>query len=185
MSLIVTNNKTLGKRALIFIRQADGPTTYTTEDDLTIIKDSKNHVVGVNVDNYREHFIAQEGVHSLNKEQIHWLRQLGINLPRKPWFIIGKVISREEHPKSSKLFVLKVKTDRELQIVTNSLNSLPKKHVVVANVGAILPSGVEIKESKVMGVLSQGMLCGSETLGKGKSEGVLIVNGTPGDEYFL
>ena len=36
-----------------------------------------------------------------------------------------------------------------------------------------------------MGIESQGMLCGGETLGKEKTDGILLVSGNNGDEYIL
>lgn len=185
MSLIITNNKTLKDTAIISIKHIDGEVKENIKGDLTLLE-VNGEVAGINVFNYTKYFKAEEGAHTLNKEQIEAIAKLGYNIEddRKS-FVIGEVIEREVHPKSERLFILKVKADKELQIVTNAANAELGKQVVVANVGTVLPSGTPIKLGKVMGIESQGMLCGGETLGKEITEGVLIVSGNNGDEYIL
>lgn len=185
MSLIITNNNTLESKAIIFLKSKTGKIKTESKGDLTIIY-SDNEPVGLNIFNYSKYFEAQEGAHTLNDVQKEAISKLGFNFANDfSFFTVGEVISREVHPKSDRLFVLKVQTEQELQIVTNSTNSLVGTKVVVARVGAILPSGMDITFSKVMGVPSEGMLCGGETLGKGQTEGVLLVEGNPGAEYIL
>ena len=184
MSLIITNKETLKNVAIILISATQGEKTIETNGDFTKIYVG-NKLVGANIFNPENYFEVKEGVHTLNDEQISVLKNNNIEFDFNSHFSIGEVISREVHPKSEKLFLLKVQTEVELQIVTNSLNSLVGSKVVVARLGAILPSGLEIVLSKVMGVESQGMLCGGETLGLEKTEGVLIVNGNNGDNFIL
>lgn len=185
MSLIISNKKTMGDTAVVLIGHYSEEKNIKQQGDLTIIE-SNNKVIGVNVKNASKHFKLEEGAHSLTDEQISFFRSQNLDFNFSSMFSVGKIISRENHPKSEKLFVLKVQTDKELTIVTNSLNSTKGNNVVVANVGAILPSGLEIKHSKVMGMESEGMLCGGETLGLEKTDGVLIVNDkTEGDKFIL
>lgn len=185
MSLIITNNTTLNNKAIIFLKSKTGEVTTKTQGDLTIIYSDKEPV-GLNIFNYSKYFEAQEGAHTLNATQKEAIEKLGFEFKNEfPFFTIGEITSREVHPKSERLFVLKVQTEKELQIVTNSTNSLVGTKVVVARVGAILPSGMDITFSKVMNVPSEGMLCGGETLGKEKTDGVLLVEGNPGEEYIL
>lgn len=184
MSLIATNSKTLKNKALVLISSLEGEKVIKTDGDFTCIF-INDKLVGVNVFNFDKYFSAKDGIHTLSDEQIEVLKQKNIVFDYQSHFSIGEVVSREAHPKSEKLFVLKVQTNKELQIVTNSVNSLVGKQVVVANIGAILPSGLEIVHSKVMGVESEGMLCGGETLNKEKTEGVLITSGNNGDDFIL
>lgn len=184
MSLIATNKQNLNDIAIITIASDQGEKSVVKDGDFVKIYIGEK-LVGVNVFNYSKYFALEEGVHSLTQEQINVLKSRNIEFEYKSLFSVGEVISREVHPKSEKLFVLKVQVDKELQIVTNSLNSLVGTKVVVARVGAILPSGLMITHSKVMGVESEGMLCGGETLFKEKTEGVLIVSGNNGDEFIL
>lgn len=185
MSLIITNSQTLQNTAIILLRSKQGNIEIETKGDLTIIYADKVPV-GLNIFNFEKYFQAEEGAHTLNLAQKEAISKLGFNITKDfQFFTIGEVISRDVHPKSERLFVLKIKTEKELQIVTNSTNSLVGAKVVVARVGAILPSGMNITFSKVMGIESEGMLCGGETLGKGKTDGVLLVEGNPGEEYIL
>ena len=96
---------------------------------------------------------------------------------------VGQIKSIEQHPDADRLTVCQVDIGSEelLQIVTNASVQLEQK-VPVAMIGAILPSTddqekpLKIKKGKLRGVLSQGMFCGTETLGMGEGgEGLLSI----------
>ena len=185
MSLIITNETTLKDKALIVLSNKQGEITEENIGDITLIK-IEDQTVGINVFNYKKYFSAKSGAHTINNEQVKAIEELGFKIESsKSMFSIGEVIEKETHPKSDRLFVLKVKTDKVLQIVTNAANAEIGKKVVVANVGATLPSGLPIIFSKVMGVESEGMLCGGQTLGLEPTEGIYHPNGNVGDEYIL
>lgn len=185
MSLIISNRKTLGNTAIIVLGNKKGNEIIEHNGDFTVIK-SGDEVIGINVFNHDKYFKTYEGAHTLNDDQAKVLKDNGIQINNyESHFSVGEVIERNAHPKSDKLFVLKVRTNKDLQIVTNSLNSLVGTKVVVANVGATLPSGLPIVFSKVMGVESEGMLCGGETLGKDKTEGVMLVDLPVGSKFIL
>lgn len=56
-----------------------------------------------------------------------------------------------------------------MQIVCGAANVDAGQFVAVATKGAIMPNGMEIKEAKLRGVDSCGMLCSSLELGFEKS----------------
>ncbi len=93
--------------------------------------------------------------------------------------IVGQIKSIEKHPDADRLSVCQVDVGEEelIQIVTNA--SVTSNQIVpVAMIGAELPEAdgkiFKIKKSKLRGVLSQGMFCGSETLGMSDTgEGLL------------
>ena len=184
--LIIKRQETLKNAILLIAKQANGQVKITNKENMTIIED-KDGLVGINFFNVEDKLETKEGVHSVSEKQIEQIKTLGYEIKEvKHYFKVGKVLSRTTHPKSERLFLLEVDIkDEKLQIVTNSLNSTEGKNVVVATLGATLPSGLEIVESKVMGVESQGMLCGAETLQIGKSEGVYIPEGNAGDDFKL
>lgn len=184
--LIIRNDKTLKDVVVLIAKQANGQIKVTKKDKYTLIED-KDGLVGINFFGLTEKLEAQEGAHSLSDKQVEIIKEVGYEIKEaKHYFVIGNVAKREVHPKSERLFLLSVNVgDKELSIVTNSTNSLEGNNVVVARVGATLPSGKEIVYSKVMGVYSEGMLCGGETLGLEKTEGVYIPKGTPGDNFIL
>ena len=84
--------------------------------------------------------------------------------------VIGEVISVEQHPDADKLRVTQVNIGEAepLQIVCGAPNVTVGMKVPVATVGAILPSddakGFKIKNSKLRGVASNGMLCGASEI---------------------
>jgi len=79
--------------------------------------------------------------------------------------VIGEVIECVDHPDSDHLHVCKVDVGSEvLDIVCGAPNCRKGLKVIVALVGAKLPGG-EIKNGKIRGVESNGMLCAMSELG--------------------
>ncbi|KTD68532.1 phenylalanyl-tRNA synthetase, beta subunit [Legionella steelei] len=90
--------------------------------------------------------------------------------------IVAEVLSTKPHPNADKLTVCEVNanTDKPLQIVCGASNVRAGLKVALAMVGARLPGGFNIKESKLRGELSQGMLCSVSELGMAEqSEGIM------------
>lgn len=84
--------------------------------------------------------------------------------------VIGHVLTCEEHPNSDHLHVTTVDLgDRVEQIVCGAPNVAKGQYVVVAQVGSILPGNFEIKEAKIRGVASSGMICSLNELGLDES----------------
>ncbi len=81
--------------------------------------------------------------------------------------IVGKIMSTEPHPDSDHLIICQVDVGKEekLQIVTGAQNIKAGDVVPVCIDGAKLPGGKTIKNGKLRGVLSQGMLCSLGELG--------------------
>ena len=80
--------------------------------------------------------------------------------------VVGEVISAAPHPDASRLQVCEVNvgTVKPLTIVCGAKNCRAGLRVAVAQVGAQLPHDNVIKEAKLRGVVSQGMLCSSSEL---------------------
>lgn len=94
--------------------------------------------------------------------------------------IIGKTIEVVKHPNADKLSLTKVDVGlgTPLEIVCGAPNVVANQKVVVAQVGSkIYPKNgesFEIKEAKIRGQKSVGMLCSAEELGMAdKSDGIL------------
>lgn len=82
-----------------------------------------------------------------------------------PKFVVGLVETKEKHPNADKLSVCQVNTGSEkLQIVCGAPNVDSGQKVVVAKVGAIMPSGLVIKDAELRGVPSSGMICSAKEL---------------------
>ncbi len=80
--------------------------------------------------------------------------------------IFGKVLECEKHPDADKLNVCKVDIGTSIrQIVCGASNVRKGLDVVVATIGATMPSGMLIKPVKLRGVESEGMICSASEIG--------------------
>ncbi|WP_445369641.1 phenylalanine--tRNA ligase subunit beta [Methylomonas sp. BW4-1] len=90
--------------------------------------------------------------------------------------VVGEVLSTIQHPNADKLRVCQVNVGQAepLQIVCGASNVRPGLKIPAALIGAILPGDFKIKESKLRGELSFGMLCSEKELGLAvSSEGLM------------
>lgn len=90
--------------------------------------------------------------------------------------IVAEVLSTKPHPNADKLTLCEVNAnaDKPLSIVCGAANVRPGIKVALAMIGAKLPGDFTIKESKLRGELSQGMLCSVSELGMAEtSEGIM------------
>ncbi len=80
--------------------------------------------------------------------------------------VVGKIEKIEKHLDAERLFICQVNIgDRNVQIITSATNVFEGALVPVSLDGANLANGVQIKASKVRGVVSEGMFCSGEELG--------------------
>ncbi len=109
--------------------------------------------------------------------------------------IIGEITECGKHPDADKLSLTKVAVGREvLQIVCGAANVATGQKVVVAVPGTtIYPTKGEpftIKDAKIRGVQSQGMICAEDEIGLGESHaGIMVLDsnaavGTAAADYF-
>ncbi|MEM0954404.1 MAG: phenylalanine--tRNA ligase subunit beta [Pseudomonadota bacterium] len=89
--------------------------------------------------------------------------------------IVGEILSTSPHPDADKLRVCEVSTGSEtVQIVCGAPNARAGLKAPLATVGALLPGDFKIKQAKLRGVESRGMLCAETELGLGEgSDGLL------------
>jgi len=90
--------------------------------------------------------------------------------------VVAEVIKVEKHPDADKLRVCQVNVGEklDLQIVCGAPNVQEGMKVPAALVGAKLPGGLKIKQSRLRGVESHGMLCSAKELGLAESaEGLM------------
>lgn len=110
--------------------------------------------------------ITKEFVQSLEKALNEADVQIDLHVDFSPKFVVGHVVEIEKHPNADKLHITKVDVGESepLQIVCGAPNVAQNQKVVVAKVGAVMPSGMVIKESALRGVDSFGMLCSAREL---------------------
>lgn len=89
--------------------------------------------------------------------------------------VVAEIISAEQHPDADKLRVCQVSTGSEtFQIVCGAPNARAGLKTPLARVGAVLPGDFKIKQAKLRGVESQGMLCaGQELTLSDESDGIM------------
>lgn len=96
--------------------------------------------------------------------------------------VIGEVLTKEKHPDADKLNLttVDVGNGEPLNIVCGAPNVSVGQKVVVATIGTTLYSGEEsfkIKESKIRGQLSEGMICAEDEIGLGKGhDGIMVLD---------
>jgi phenylalanyl-tRNA synthetase beta chain len=92
--------------------------------------------------------------------------------------VVAQIQSIRKHPNADRLSLVEAKTDQEtFSIVCGATNIREGQKVPLALVGARLPSGIEIKRSKIRGVGSEGMLCSEIELGLGQdASGIMILS---------
>ncbi|MGE6628839.1 YtpR family tRNA-binding protein [Bacillus sp. NPDC077027] len=99
-----------------------------------------------------------------------------------PKFVVGYVKTKEKHPNADKLNICQVDVGHEtLQIVCGAPNVDQGQHVVVAKVGAVMPSGLVIKDAELRGVPSSGMICSAKELdlpNAPQEKGILVLEGS-------
>ena len=81
--------------------------------------------------------------------------------------VVAKVLQTRPHPQADRLTVCEIDAGdgQILAVVCGATNVRPNLNVALAKIGALLPNGLVIKETKLRGELSQGMLCSAEELG--------------------
>lgn len=167
--MIINNfyNKTL----IIATAIKKTPEIVKIDDNSTVLVVDEQ-VVGINAvvkNDYSQALVNKKLIDSI------YLRYFVTNQFENP-FVYGYINSIVQHPKSTKLKICQVDIkNQNLQIVCGANNCLSNKYVVVAKIGAILPSTKIIEESEILGIKSSGMLCSKKELGyTGNQSGIII-----------
>jgi phenylalanyl-tRNA synthetase beta chain len=94
-------------------------------------------------------------------------------------FVVGRVLSREQHPDADRLSVCLVDTGtgEPAQIVCGAPNVAVGQTVAVARPGAVMPDGRRLGKAKLRGVESDGMILAEDELAIGTDhEGILVLD---------
>lgn len=171
------NRKVLGDILVVVVDQDGEEQVTEVKNNVAIIKDVENdRVLGFNFLNVSQILgeIEVNGQVFLTPEQVEKLNQVlrdneitaELEFDDSPKFVVGHVESLEEHPNSDHLHITKTRVDnnQEVQIVSGSPNIANDIRVVVAKVGAMMPSGLIIFPGELRGVASNGMICSGREL---------------------
>ncbi|MDX6765848.1 MAG: phenylalanine--tRNA ligase subunit beta [Candidatus Methylacidiphilales bacterium] len=107
-------------------------------------------------------------------------------------FVAAKILASVQHPNADRLSVCQVDdgSGQPRQIVCGAKNYQVGDVVPLALPGTVMPGGFEIKDSKLRGERSSGMMCSAKELGLAEdAEGLLILDpavapGTPVKSLF-
>jgi phenylalanyl-tRNA synthetase beta chain len=107
-------------------------------------------------------------------------------------FVIGKVLTAEQHPDADRLRVCSVDCgeNEPRTIVCGAPNIAAGQTVAVALPGAVMPDGMKLGEAKLRGIKSSGMVLAEDELGiGGEHDGIMVLGdelaaGTPLAEVF-
>lgn len=185
---------------ILLARLTDEKTfSYDTFGDVIVLKNQKGETIGYNILHASSYFSdLNSGLVKITPALVNAFNALLAKYQLAPVeadfsdkFIVGKVLHMEEHPDSDHLHVCQVDLGTSTtQIVCGAPNVAENQLVVVATVGAIMPSGLIIKPSKLRKVDSNGMLCSARELhlpGAPEVRGILVLDEntyTVGQSFF-
>ncbi|WLP85485.1 TyrS-associated PheT N-terminal domain-related protein TapR [Mycoplasma seminis] len=180
MILFNNLNKTFTNTSVIFVDSRIKKTNQIAKDDLVFFVDENHNISSINVLDNNKYYISDETKFGyITSKTLDLIQQkaneLNLILSNEPKFIYGLIKERKAHPKSERLFVLQVhiSPEKEIQLVTNTLDSQEGKVVVLALPGSVTKAGTDVVAGEIMGVKSYGMLTGYQTLGFDK-EGLIF-----------
>ncbi|PAD21600.1 YtpR family tRNA-binding protein [Terribacillus saccharophilus] len=169
------NKQGIGDVLLLAIKQGDRHSIKEERfGDVVRITD-KDDLVGYNIFRASEYLnITTAGKVQVDEEFVGKIRDIfrqnnledAFDVDLTPKFVVGFVKEKEKHSNADKLSVCQVDLgDETVQIVCGAPNVDAGQKVVVAKVGAIMPSGLEIKAGNLRGEDSFGMICSQKELG--------------------
>lgn len=174
---------------VLLVRLGEGKTaTYSKIENITVLKNENEEIIGYNIFNASDYFnnlfiglvkVTQELIDQCN----FLLEAYGLETVTFDFvdtFIVGEVLEMKKHPDSNHLHVCQVQLRNETtQIVCGASNVNKGQLVVVATVGAVMPSGLIIKPSTLRKVASNGMLCSAKELGLNggyNTDGIIVLD---------
>ncbi|MGN8645838.1 YtpR family tRNA-binding protein [Gracilibacillus sp. HCP3S3_G5_1] len=170
------NQKGIGDVLLFPIKNSEKVSYESFGNVVRISDENTKEVVGYNIFHASQYFTElQDGKIKLTEDMLAEIKKAfeqnklsdPLDLDVTPKFVVGYVSEIQPHENADKLRVCQVDvgTGEQLQIVCGAPNVDQGQKVVVAKVGAIMPSGMEIKPTKLRGVDSFGMICSQKELG--------------------
>jgi phenylalanyl-tRNA synthetase beta chain len=113
-------------------------------------------------------------MHSIELERIS-----RVGAPSSDGFVVGKVLTVEQHPDADRLSVCEVDTgDGKRTIVCGAPNVAAGQSVPVALPGAVMPDGSELGKAKLRGIESDGMILSEAELQIGDdAAGIVVLDG--------
>lgn len=193
---IFYNKEGIGDTLIITLKDIElEKRTFEKKGDIARIFDADtNETAGYNVFDASKYIqVASNGPVDVTEELVQKVNdalaqngfEQSIEVDLSPKFVVGYVNEKEKHPNADKLSICKVNVGNEvLQIVCGAPNVDAGQKVVVAKVGAVMPSGLVIKDAELRGVASSGMICSAKELDlpdAPQEKGILVLS----DDYEI
>lgn len=171
------NQAGMGDVLVVLTAPKAGKTIVEQNGDIVRLMNENNETIGFNILNASQHLDLADakGQVMLTADQVATLNALlaeanfdpELVVDETPKFVVGYVQKAEPHPDSDHLQVTTTLIDngQTLQIVSGSPNMQAGIKVVVAKVGAMMPSGLIIWPGALRGVASNGMIVSGRELG--------------------
>ncbi|GGK06639.1 putative tRNA-binding protein YtpR [Lentibacillus kapialis] len=170
------NQKGIGDVLIVPLEGGDRHNlSYENFGDITRITNKHGTITGFNIFKASAYFdLTENGKISMTGTMLEQMKKafsqnnLGdpLDFDLSPKFVVGYVREKSSHTNADKLSVCQVDIgDERLQIVCGAPNVDTGQNVVVAKVGAVMPSGLKIKPTELRGVSSNGMICSQKELG--------------------
>lgn len=168
--------------------------------NVTEIKNAEtDEVIGYNIFNVKETDLNTVAKMTVSTETVAFVNQQLATAGFAPLeavdtttkFVVGYVQEKTVHSNSDHLSVCQVDLGTHVeQIVCGAPNVEQGQFVVVAKVGAVMPSGLIIEPSALRGETSNGMLCAARELAipdAPQEKGILVLDGdlTAGEGYVV
>lgn len=185
------NQKGIGDVLIIPLKSDDDRTAFNFEtfgDVVKVTHSETNELLGYNIFKASSYFELEEnGGIKLTEELLNSIHEVfnqnnldeKLDVDLSPKFVVGYVKEKAPHENADKLSVCSVDVGKEtLQIVCGAPNVEAGQRVVVAKVGATMPSGLAIKPTELRGVPSNGMICSAKELNlpdAPKEKGILVL----------
>lgn len=158
--MIVTSYYNKQNKVLILTSLDQKVCSQETEENITYLLDKDKQVIGANI---FDDLKCDSGLCKI-PEKYEFIKTRFDSVEES--FVYGEILSCEKHPKSDKLQICSVNIgEKIIQIVCGASNCAANNIAIVAKVGAVMPTGMNIISSKVMGVESNGMMCSEFELG--------------------
>lgn len=171
------NPKEMGDILVVITAPNSGDQTSTVKNGVAQITNDKGQLLGYNflaASTILPELKGENGQVFLDDDQVAKLNakltaagfDQQLTADAAPKFVVGYVEKLEGHPKSDHLKITQTRigADQTVQIVCGSPNVEEGIKVVVARPGAMMPDGKIIWPGALMGVESDGMLCGFREL---------------------
>ncbi|MBC1245049.1 YtpR family tRNA-binding protein [Listeria booriae] len=183
------NEKGVGDTLLVHLNDVE-KTNNESKGNVTRIFDAETgETVAINIfEVSKKRQFDANGKVNLTEEDVAFINQeladngfdFVVEADLSPKFVVGYVASKEKHPNADKLNVCQVDLgDKTVQIVCGAPNVEAGQKVVVAKIGAVMPSGLIIKPSNLRGEDSFGMMCAARELAipdASQEKGIMVLD---------